>query len=391
MHDKYIFTSESVTEGHPDKICDQIVDAILDEILAKDPEAKVACECLANMSLIFITGQITTTAKVDYEKIARGVLKDIGYDNPDLGIDYENAAIVTSISEQSADIAQGVYSAQDNEKTLGAGDQGMMLGYACDENKYYMPSAIVLAHNLSRGLSNLRKTKVLPYLRPDGKTQVSLEYEDGKLKRVDTILISTQHDPGLDYEQLKSDLTSELILKVIPHELIDEDTKFFINPTGRFVIGGPVADTGLSGRKIVVDTYGSFVPHGGGSFSGKDPSKVDRSAAYMARYIAKNLVAAGVAHEITIQLAYAIGRAEPVSILVDTNNSSDFSNQEIINLIEENFNLTPEGIVNELDLKRPIYRQVANYGHFGRLDLDLSWEKLDKVEALQQSIKDGDL
>ncbi len=388
MAKNYIFTSESVTEGHPDKVCDQIVDAILDDIYTNDPEARVAAEALATTGLIHVAGQISSDYQVNVSHIVREVLKDIGYTSSDVGFDADTIAVISSLDGQSPDIAQGVNKAEDAdaENVLGAGDQGMMFGYATRETKEYMPLAISLAHKLAKQLAFVRKSGKLEYLRPDGKTQVSVEYKDGEVLRVDTIVISTQHNPDLDYEVLKEDLRREVIDKIVPAELIDENTKIFINPTGRFVIGGPGADAGLTGRKIVVDTYGGYVAHGGGAFSGKDPTKVDRSAAYAARHVAKNIVAAGIADEISVQLAYAIGRAEPVSVAVNTYGTSSYSDEEIVELIKDTYDLRPGSIIKALDLARPIYRQTSTYGHFGRDDLDLPWEALDKVDLLKEKI-----
>ena len=387
MARKHIFTSESVTEGHPDKIADQIVDAILDDIYTHDPKARVACECLITTGLVHISGEISSDYKVNPADIARQVLKDIGYNSSEVGMDYDTVGVINSLDRQSPDIAQGVNQAEDSKNTLGAGDQGMMFGYACTETETYMPLAISLAHKLAQQLTDVRKNKTLNYLRPDGKTQVSVEYVDGQVKRIDTIVVSTQHNPDVDMDVLKQDIINEVIKAVVPAELLDEDTHILINPTGRFVVGGPKADTGLSGRKIIVDTYGGAVAHGGGAFSGKDPTKVDRSASYAARYLAKNLVAAGVADKLAVQLAYAIGRAEPVSVSVNTYGTEKIDEDSILELISKNFDLSPEGIIKELDLNRPIYRQTAAYGHFGRSDLDLPWEKLDKVDSLKAQIE----
>ncbi len=386
MLKKYVFTSESVTEGHPDKLADQISDAILDEFLRHDPKARVACETLLTTGLIHIAGEVSSTHKVDYAEVARDVIKEVGYDSSELGLDYRTVGIITSVDTQSPDIANSVDSAEDNAGSLGAGDQGMMFGYASKETPEFMPLPIVLSHKLSRQLSNVRKSGKLLYLRPDGKTQVSVKYEAGKAKYIDTIVISTQHDEEVSREQLKKDILAFVIEAVIPEELITAETKIHINPSGRFVIGGPQADVGLTGRKIIVDTYGGWVAHGGGAFSGKDSTKVDRSASYMARYIAKNLVAADVADEISIEIAYAIGRAEPVSIFINTNGSGKVEDERIIEIIKENFDLTPDGIINTLGLRNPIFRQTSTYGHFGRTDIDLPWEKLDKVDDIKRSL-----
>ncbi len=373
-----IFTSESVTEGHPDKICDQISDAILDDILAQDPSSRVACEVCATTGLVLVMGEITTEGYCDVQKIVRSVVNDIGYNRGKYGFDSENLAVLVSLKEQSPDIAMGV-------DVDGAGDQGMMFGYACKETAEYMPMPIMLAHKLARRLAEIRKNGSHKELRPDGKTQVSVEYDEkGQVMRVDTIVVSTQHDEDVTQEELKKTIINEVISPIIPKSLIDEKTKIYVNPTGRFVIGGPKGDSGLTGRKIIVDTYGGYAPHGGGSFSGKDPTKVDRSASYMARYVAKNMVAAGFSERLQIQLSYAIGLASPTSICVDTFNTSKYSDEYLIKVISENFDLTPKGIINNLDLRRPIYRKTATYGHFGRDDLDLPWEKLDKVDTLKK-------
>lgn len=386
MLKNYVFTSESVTEGHPDKLADQISDAILDEFLRHDPKARVACETLLTTGIIHIAGEVSSTHKVDYAEVARDVIKEVGYDSSELGLDYRTVGIITSVDTQSPDIANSVDSAEDNAGSLGAGDQGMMFGYACKETPEYMPLPILLAHKLSKQLSNVRKSGKLLYLRPDGKTQVSVKYEAGRAKYIDTIVISTQHDEEVSREQLQKDILAYVIEEIIPENLITAETKIHINPSGRFVIGGPQADVGLTGRKIIVDTYGGWVAHGGGAFSGKDSTKVDRSASYMARYIAKNLVAADVADEISIEIAYAIGRAEPVSIFVNTNGSGKVEDERIIEIIKENFDLTPDGIINTLGLRNPIFRQTSTYGHFGRADIDLPWEKLDKVDEIKRSL-----
>ena len=377
------FTSESVTEGHPDKICDQISDAILDDILAHDPNGRVACETVVTTGLCFVFGEITTSHYVDVQKIVRDKVAEIGYTRGKFGFDAENLAVMTAIDPQSPDIAMGVDETSSHEQ--GAGDQGIMFGYACDETDVYMPMAITLAHRLAKRLTDVRKNGTIPYLRPDGKTQVTIEYDDnGKIFRVDTVLISTQHSPEVDMEVLARDVKANVVDPIIPANLIDENTKFLFNPTGRFVVGGPQGDSGLTGRKIIVDTYGGAASHGGGAFSGKDPSKVDRSASYMARYIAKNVVASGIASRCQIQLSYAIGVAEPTSVLVDTFGTAKVSEALIEDTIRKNFKLTPKGIIDTLDLKRPIYAQTAAYGHFGRNDIDLPWEHLDKVDVFKK-------
>lgn len=377
------FTSESVTEGHPDKICDQISDAILDDILAHDPNGRVACETVVTTGLCFVFGEITTSHYVNVQKIVRDKVAEIGYTCGKFGFDAENLAVMTAIDPQSPDIAIGVDETSSHEQ--GAGDQGIMFGYACDETDVYMPMAITLAHRLAKRLTDVRKNGTIPYLRPDGKTQVTVEYDDnGKIFRVDTVLISTQHSPEVDMEVLARDVKANVVDPIIPANLIDENTKFLFNPTGRFVVGGPQGDSGLTGRKIIVDTYGGAACHGGGAFSGKDPSKVDRSASYMARYIAKNVVASGIASRCQIQLSYAIGVAEPTSVLVDTFGTAKVSEALIEDTIRKNFKLTPKGIIDTLDLKRPIYAQTAAYGHFGRNDIDLPWEHLDKVDVFKK-------
>ena len=380
------FTSESVTEGHPDKIADQISDAILDDILAHDPNGRVACETICTTGMVMVFGEITTNHYVDVQKIVRDTVTEIGYVRGKYGFDADNLAVLTAIDPQSPDIAMGVDESSDHEQ--GAGDQGIMFGYACRETEEYMPLAITLAHKLCFKLTEVRKNGTLPYLRPDGKSQVTVEYdEEGKISRIDTVLISTQHSPDVTLEDLARDVKKYVVDAVIPANLVDKGTKFLFNPTGRFVIGGPAGDSGLTGRKIIVDTYGGAACHGGGAFSGKDPSKVDRSASYMARYIAKNVVAAGLCDKCQIQLSYAIGVAEPTSVLVDTFGTAKVDEELIQNKILEIFNLTPKGIIRTLDLKRPIYKQTAAYGHFGRTDIDLPWEHLDKVDELKTLLK----
>ena len=393
MSKKRLFTSESVTEGHPDKICDQISDSILDAILAKDANARVACETSVTTGLVLVAGEITTSAYVDISRIVRDTIAGIGYTRAKYGFDAETCAVLSSIDEQSADIAAGVDKALEAREgtmsdeeidAIGAGDQGLMFGFACNETEELMPLPISLAHKLSFRLSQVRKDGTLTYLRPDGKTQVTVEYDENNLPvRVDTIVISTQHDPEVTLEQIQADLKEHVINAVVPADLINEDTKYFINPTGRFVIGGPQGDAGLTGRKIIVDTYGGYARHGGGAFSGKDATKVDRSAAYAARYVAKNIVAAGLADKAEVQLAYAIGVAKPVSISIDTFGTGTVSEEVLVELVEANFDLRPAGIIKMLDLRRPIYKQTAAYGHFGRTDVDLPWERTDKAEALK--------
>ena len=378
-----LFTSESVTEGHPDKIADQISDAILDDILAHDPNARVACETICTTGLVMVFGEMTTNHYVDLQKIVRKTVADIGYTRGKYGFDADNLAVLSAIDPQSPDIALGVDETSDHEQ--GAGDQGLMFGYACDETEEYMPMAITLAHKLARKLTEVRKQNILPYLRPDGKTQVTVEYdEEGHVARIDTILISTQHSAEVDMKTLAKDIKKEVVDKVVPAHLVDANTRYLFNPTGRFVVGGPAGDSGLTGRKIIVDTYGGSAPHGGGCFSGKDPSKVDRSASYMARYIAKNVVAAKLAKKCQIQISYAIGIAEPTSVLVDTFGTAVVSEEKIADAIRKVFPLTPKGIIDTLNLKRPIYLQTAAYGHFGRTDIDLPWEKCDKTAELSK-------
>ena len=390
--DKVIFTSESVTEGHPDKICEQISDAILDALLEQDPMSRVACETCTTTGIVMVMGEISTKAYVDIQKIVRDTVREIGYTRGKYGFDADTCGVITTIDEQSSDIAMGVdkaLEAKENNMTdeeidaIGAGDQGMMFGFATNETEEYMPYPISLAHKLSRQLTKVRKDGTLSYLRPDGKTQVTVEYDDGKPSRLDAVVLSTQHDPDITQEQIHEDIKREVFDKILPADMVDDETKFFINPTGRFVIGGPHGDAGLTGRKIIVDTYGGYARHGGGAFSGKDCTKVDRSAAYAARYVAKNIVAAGLADKCEIQLSYAIGVAEPTSIMVDTFGTGKKSNQELVDLIRKHFDLRPAGIIKMLDLRRPIYKQTAAYGHFGRNDLDLPWERLDKVDLLK--------
>ena len=392
--EKLLFTSESVTEGHPDKMCDQISDAILDALLAQDPMSRVACETACTTGMVMVMGEITTNAYVDIQKIVRETVREIGYDRAKYGFDCDTCGVITAIDEQSADIALGVdkaLEAKENSMSeeeldaIGAGDQGMMFGFASNETEEYMPYPIALAHKLARQLTKVRKDGTLTYLRPDGKTQVTVEYdENGKPFRLDAVVLSTQHDDQVSQEQIHKDIKKYVFDEILPAEMVDADTKFFINPTGRFVIGGPHGDSGLTGRKIIVDTYGGYARHGGGAFSGKDCTKVDRSAAYAARYVAKNIVAAGLADKCEIQLSYAIGVAHPTSIMVDTFGTGKLSNEKLVEIVRENFDLRPAGIIKMLDLRRPIYKQTAAYGHFGRHDLDLPWEKLDRVETLKK-------
>ena len=391
--ERRLFTSESVTEGHPDKICDQISDAVLDALMEQDPMSRVACETCITTGLVLVMGEITTNAYVDIQKIVRETIREIGYDRAKYGFDCDTCGVITAIDEQSSDIAMGVDKAleakehlmsEDDIEAIGAGDQGMMFGFATNETPEYMPYPIALAHKLARKLTEVRKNGTLPYLRPDGKTQVTVEYdENDKPVRLDAVVLSTQHGEEVSQEQIHADVKKYIFDEVLPQELIDENTKFFINPTGRFVIGGPNGDSGLTGRKIIVDTYGGYARHGGGAFSGKDCTKVDRSAAYAARYVAKNIVAAGLADKCEIQLSYAIGVARPTSIMVDTFGTGKLSDEKLVEIIREHFDLRPAGIIKMLDLRRPIYKQTAAYGHFGRTDLDLPWEKLDKVDVLK--------
>ncbi len=390
---KLYLTSESVTEGHPDKVCDQISDAILDAILAQDADARVACECCATTGLVVIMGEITTSARVDMAEIARGTIRDIGYTRAKYGFDADTCGIIVSVKEQSKDIALGVDKALEAKKgemtdeeieAIGAGDQGMMIGFACDETPEYMPLTISLAHRLCRRLAEARKAKILPWLRPDGKSQVTVEYAFGKPKRVDTVVVSAQHDPSVTHDEVEAGIMEHVIRAVIPAELLDDATKYYINPTGRFVIGGPMGDSGLTGRKIIVDTYGGVVRHGGGCFSGKDPTKVDRSGAYAARYIAKNIVAAGLADRVEIQVSYAIGVARPLSLMVETFGTGHVPDDKIVELVKKHFDLRPAAIIRDFDLRRPIYKQTAAYGAFGRNDLDLPWERTDKAALLRK-------
>ena len=388
---RHLFTSESVTEGHPDKICDQVSDAVLDAILEQDPDARVACETTACTGMIHVMGEITTSCYVDIPKIARDVVKDIGYDRGKFGFDCETCAVITSIDEQSGDIALGVDKALETKEgkddlTNGAGDQGMMFGYACDETPELMPLAISLSHKLAKQLAAIRKQGVVNYLRPDGKTQVTVEYEDDKPVRVDTVVVSTQHSPEVTLEQIRKDMVELVVKPVVPAQLLDENTKYYVNPTGRFVKGGPAADSGLTGRKIIVDTYGGYARHGGGAFSGKDPTKVDRSASYMARYAAKNVVAAGLADRCEVQLAYAIGVAHPVSVRVDTEGTGKVPDDRLAEAVSRVFDFRPAAIIDALELRRPIYQKLAAYGHVGREDLGVAWEKTDRADALRAAL-----
>lgn len=392
---KRLFTSESVTEGHPDKIADQISDSILDEIIAKDPYARVACETLVTTGLVLVSGEITTNCYVDIPKVVRETVREIGYTRAKYGFDCDTCSVLTSIDEQSADIALGVdksleaKSGEMNDsqiEAIGAGDQGMMFGYATNENSEMMPFPIAIAHRLARRLAVVRKNKILPYLRPDGKTQVTVEYENGRPLRLNTIVISTQHHPRMSLQEIREDVINHVVKQVVPEEIIDSETRYLVNPTGRFVIGGPQGDTGLTGRKIIVDTYGGMARHGGGAFSGKDPTKVDRSASYAMRYVAKNIVAAGLADRCEVQVAYAIGVARPVSVMVETFGTGKVDEDTLVRLVKDNFDLRPAAIIQMLDLRRPIYRRTSAYGHFGRPDIDLPWERTDKAEALKTQV-----
>ena len=380
---KRFFTSESVTEGHPDKVCDQISDAVLDAILKEDPMARVACETAVTTGLVLVMGEITTNCYADIPAIVRETIRGIGYNHAEYGFDCDTCAVLTSIDGQSPDIAQGVDHSLDNNDSTGAGDQGMMFGFACDETPELMPMPIALAHQLTQRLSQVRKDCTIDYLRPDGKSQVTVEYDDGKPTRIEAIVISTQHGPDVAHATIEKDMHELVIKPIIPSHLIDENTKFFINPTGRFVVGGPQGDSGLTGRKIIVDTYGGYASHGGGCFSGKDPTKVDRSASYMARYVAKNIVAAGLASKCEVQLAYAIGVAKPVSIMIENYGTGKLDEEQLVALVEKHFDLRPDGIIRSLDLRRPIYKKTAAYGHFGREDADFTWERIDKAAELR--------
>ncbi|NQU17924.1 MAG: methionine adenosyltransferase [Candidatus Saganbacteria bacterium] len=390
----HYFTSESVTEGHPDKICDQLSDAILDAIMAKDPMGRVAIECLVTTGLVVVAGEVTTGCYVDIPKIVRETIREIGFTDAKMGFDYETCGVIVSVKEQSKDIARGVDKAleirggeviKEDLAALGAGDQGLMFGYACDETEELMPMPIMLAHKLAKRLSDVRKDGTLPYLRPDGKSQVTIEYNDGRPIRIDSVLISSQHSPDVEYDKLRSDIINEVITPILPPQLVDKDIKYYVNPTGRFVVGGPHGDSGVTGRKIIVDTYGGYGRHGGGAFSGKDPTKVDRSASYAVRYLAKNVVAAGLATKCEVQVAYAIGVAKPLSVMVDTFDTGKIPDEQIAKILTEVFDLRPGFILKELDLRRPIYKQVAAYGHFGRNDLDIPWEKTDLVDRIKKN------